>query len=516
MHSTQVDHILNWSRRTALKTAGIAALATINTGGATAQAPSKKATGVELRDVELSPNGVVDGTTSIHTLTFKVANLSADGEEDSFTISLPSSINVDGVTITETDGLDIDPDEPPSENPITFTVNPESSVENPVEITVELNLSPSDTDTDHNGDILLTNFSIEPSSIDLGEAAKVSVEAENTSGDSTSETIELLVDEAKTESETLSLGSGESTVIEFEYTPETNGTLDISVGSLTGSLDVFATEVGGIIESDTTWSKDTGSYLVTETVQVAEDAKLTIEPGVMVHSDLEFKDDALFLLHGEIVAEGTSDAKILVDGHKTGATFFDAEGSSPAAFLSVDHCVIRDGGSFWWGGHGGFNLRNSELTNVDYSYIWYPYDTSSEDTISRSEIHIEYNTFIDAGIFSIGHAADTMVYIRNNIFTGWNESPYDALITNWASYDTSETVVRYNSFLGMTDKIVLKLRSGYDDAAMIGTNNFWDTTDDSIVERMIYDSNDDIESAGEIPYTPILEQPDPETPKLNR
>jgi hypothetical protein len=50
---------------------------------------------------------------------------------------------------------------------------------------------------------------------------------------------------------------------------------------------------------------------------------------------------------------------------------------------------------------------------------------------------------------------------------------------------------------------------------MIGTNNFWDTTDESTVQEMIYDSNDDIESAGEISYTPILEDPDSETPQFD-
>lgn len=381
--------------------------------------------------------------------------------------------------------------------------------------------SEATTETDGEADISLTNLSIEPPSIDLGETVSILVTAENTDETSTTESITAVVDDNGVDSQTISLSAGESTNVEFEYTPETTGTLAVSIGDLTESLEVLATEVGGVIESDTTWTNNEGSYLISETVQVAKGTTLKIKPGVMVHAAAEFEDDALFLLNGEIIAEGGSNADILIDGHGTEATFFDAEGSSPAAFLSVDHCIIRDGGSFWWQGNGGFNLRNSELRNVDSSYIWYPYqDTSGEETIPRSEIHIEYNRFIKSGGFSIGHddryTDETIqVYIRNNIFTGWTEATYGGLINNWASYGTSETIVESNSFLDMTDEVVLKLPAGYDDAAMIGTNNFWGTTDNSTVEQMIYDSNDDIQSAGEIPYMPILEEPDPETPQLD-
>jgi hypothetical protein len=381
--------------------------------------------------------------------------------------------------------------------------------------------SDSTSGTDGEGEISLSDLSIESSSIDLGETVTISAVAENTGEASTTESITVLVDGTEIDSERISLSAGKSTTIEFEYTPETNGTLVVSVGDLSESLEVLATEVGGIIESDTSWTTDEGSYLITETVQVARGATLTIEPDVIVHAVTEFDDDALFLLNGEIIAEGSSDADILIDGHGTDATFFDAEGSSPDAFLSVEHCLIRDGGSFWWQGNGGFNLRNSELRNVDSSYIWYPYqDTSGEGAIPHSEIHIEYNTFINAGAFSIGHddryTEETIrVFIRNNVFTGWTEATYGGLINNWASYGSSETIVEYNSFLDMTDEVILKLPAGYDDAAMIGTNNFWDTTDESTVQEMIYDSNDDIESAGEISYTPILEDPDSETPQFD-
>lgn len=97
---------------------------------------------VELRNIDITPEAV-DGTNENHTLTFDVANLSADDEKDDFTITMPSEVNVNGVAITEAPGLDPVPDDPVPQNQITFTVDPESSVQNPVNMTVELDLSPS-------------------------------------------------------------------------------------------------------------------------------------------------------------------------------------------------------------------------------------------------------------------------------------------------------------------------------------------------------------------------------------
>jgi hypothetical protein len=97
---------------------------------------------VELRNVEISPK-VVDGTNKTHTLTFEVVDLSADGEKDDFTISLPSDVDVDGVTITEADGLGSVPADPVPQNPIEFAVNATSLSSTPVDVTVELELSPS-------------------------------------------------------------------------------------------------------------------------------------------------------------------------------------------------------------------------------------------------------------------------------------------------------------------------------------------------------------------------------------
>jgi hypothetical protein len=148
--------------------------------------------------------------------------------------------------------------------------------------------------------------------------------------------------------------------------------------------------------------------------------------------------------------------------------------------------------------YGSFNIRYCRIINLTtYSYVWYP----------QRDIYIEYNTFINSAGFSVGHSGSS-IYIRYNLFKG-NRGP---IVENWASY-AGQTIVKYNSFIDMTG-IVLNLPSGYSDAAMVATENYWGTTDTKVIDSMIYDKHDDITCAGFIKYLPILTEPHPETPAL--
>jgi len=275
------------------------------------------------------------------------------------------------------------------------------------------------------------------------------------------------------------------------------------------------TTVGGIIWENTTWTLENSPYTITDTVQIPENVTLTIEPGVTV---IKSKACDMFLLHGTIYAHGTIDNKIIFDGRGytsltiidntivSGRTsFFNAENSNSSAFLDMDYCIVKNGVSFWWGGHGSFSLKHSELSNlIYYSYIWYPY----RDAI------IEYNKFINTNGISIGTDDDIKVYVRHNLFkkkyaTYLLESEF--CIENWASYGESATIVKYNSFIDM-DGIVLELPAGYDSAAMTATENYWGTNDTDVIDSMIYDRNDHILCAGFIDYLPILSEPHPATP----
>jgi hypothetical protein len=259
-----------------------------------------------------------------------------------------------------------------------------------------------------------------------------------------------------------------------------------------------ATNAGGVLASDTTWTVADSPYIVTSTVQIPQGVTLTIEPGVRVEASSGLQ--TMFLVHGTLRAIGTESSRIEFNGAGS-ADFFSAKSSPDTMLVHVEHANIEKGRSLWpptgFEQYGHLILRHSRVSDLSYySYIWYP----------QEDVFIEYNTFINSPGFSIGHR-DADVYVRWNRFVslGSGFSAFPAWITNWASYGSSRTFVNNNVFGAVpTGKYVLYLPPGYSDAAMDGTSNYWGTTDPNVVAARIFDRNDDITAAGVIPYDPLL------------
>jgi len=264
-----------------------------------------------------------------------------------------------------------------------------------------------------------------------------------------------------------------------------------------GDYGSSGTSVGGIIWENTTWTLENSPYIITDTVQIPENVTLTIQPGVTVTKPTA---GDMFLLNGVIYAHGTADDNIIFDGGDN-SIFFNTGGSDASTFLDLAYTVIRNGSNFWTshGYYGSFSLKHSEIINVAESSVIYP----------KKDVYIEYNRFINSRGFSTA-TRDANVYIRYNLFKG---NPRWIIVRNYASYDESETIVKYNSFIDM-EGIVLELPAGYGSAAMTATENYWATNDTEVIDSMIYDRNDDITCAGFIEYLPILTEPHPDTPTL--
>lgn len=279
------------------------------------------------------------------------------------------------------------------------------------------------------------------------------------------------------------------------------------------ALASASTPVGGVLGSDTTWTASGSPYLVNTTVQIPDGITLRIEPGVVVKASPGIGD--VFLVHGTLRALGTADSMISFEG--AGDVNFFSPKSSPATMLvHVEHAEISNGRSLWPAtGHqqyGRLILRHSNVSNMtSYSYLWYPQD----------DVYVEYNTFVNAQGFSIGTGSgmagseDVQVYVRWNRFVSLSDaySVYPAWIWNWASYGSSRTLVNFNVFESIpAGKYALYLPSGYDSAAINGTNNYWGTTDESYIRSRIFDENDDITTAGVIPFQPPLSSAPAEVP----
>ena len=256
------------------------------------------------------------------------------------------------------------------------------------------------------------------------------------------------------------------------------------------NLNCGINDVSGIIAVDTTWTSENGPIRLTGVVQVAYGTTLTIAAGTGVIGGGNGIE-----VFGNLIINGTLGDPVLLDQ----VVIKQSGGSGSPAYIEIERAHITGGRVYPPTGnasYGSLILRHSVIENSGMFYIWYP----------TSDSYIEYNVFRGTNSFSIGHSNGVSVYIRNNIFTGYN-SP---VVQNWAAYSGS-TVVEFNSFLS-TGTATVELPRGYNSAAMTATSNYWGTTDLSIIESMVLDKADDLARASYIEYAPILTAPHPDTP----
>lgn len=269
---------------------------------------------------------------------------------------------------------------------------------------------------------------------------------------------------------------------------------------LLSSPQTFAdTYVGGIINTDITWTLANSPYTLTNRVQIAYGATLSIEPGVIVNGN-----NNAIQVWGVLDAVGTKTLKIIFnDVEIKPGTNNDNE-----PFLIEMQFSGYNGGSIYYPTgdaiYGSLNLRDSKITNIPYMHLWYP----------TSDCFIERNIFINSGGISVGTTAGVNVYISNNVFymqqKKFEEGDY--AVEAWANCG-SQIIVDYNSFLS-TDRIALNIPPGFTFASMTAVNNYWNTSNTSIIESMIFDKNDDLGCSSYINYTPFLTSPHPDTPVL--
>ena len=258
-----------------------------------------------------------------------------------------------------------------------------------------------------------------------------------------------------------------------------------------------STEVAGIITSDTTWTLENSPYIITATVQIPENIVLTIDPGVTV---IFSGDGDMFLVHGAIYAHGTVDNKITFEGKGT-TNIFNAEARS--ALFDLEYCTIKDGGKVWriTGGTAQVILRYSELVNIT-SY--------SQFSHIKTDNYIEYNIFVNAAGIRIYDWWDSdepalRYYIRHNLIKGNR----DFFVECTSNRHSTEVIVKYNSFIDPSGTF---LQQGGNYVAINAIENYWGTSNTSLIDLMIHDANDDINSPGVIEYLPILTEPHPDTP----
>jgi hypothetical protein len=116
---------------------------------------------------------------------------------------------------------------------------------------------------------------------------------------------------------------------------------------------------------------------------------------------------------------------------------------------------------------------------------------------------MERNIFLNTSEIRVERST-SYVHIRNNVFYQQN----GPLSVDGELGEPAHAIIEYNSFLS-TDRIALY---AFRNANINAENNFWNTSDPSIIDSMIFDRKDDLNKLYFVDYTPFLTTPHENTP----
>lgn len=142
------------NRRNIIRLVGSAGVGfTLTSGLAGAQSEE-----VDLTIDNFEPSSI-DDDDDTHELTFRLENVSSDGNDDTITITLPDCIEIESASFKNKGPFDPQPDPLEAKNPIEFSIDPEEPIDDPVQMSINLKLSPTsscggedDDSTDDSGD----------------------------------------------------------------------------------------------------------------------------------------------------------------------------------------------------------------------------------------------------------------------------------------------------------------------------------------------------------------------------
>ena len=263
------------------------------------------------------------------------------------------------------------------------------------------------------------------------------------------------------------------------------------------------TDVGGIINSNQTWIVANSPYNLISDVQIAYGASITIEPGVIINGNW-----FLIQIWGDFNAAGTEQNKIIFND----VNFRQGINVVQNQFFSalIQFSVINSGQLFnTSSGHiyGSLKIYDCKISNVaNKMFLFFP----------KKDCFIERNIFYNCGQIRTSVQNNIKIYIRFNTFfqTGAPTSASTGYaVENISCYVGSDVIVKYNSFLN-NDRVAVSLLPGYNNAKINAESNYWGTTDESVIQSMIYDKNDDLNCSGYIPYQPFLTEQHQITPLL--
>ncbi|MBA7552571.1 hypothetical protein ES705_45140 [subsurface metagenome] len=258
---------------------------------------------------------------------------------------------------------------------------------------------------------------------------------------------------------------------------------DNTSDSITMDIEVISgTIVDGIIRTDTTWTMANSPYIIiNEDLQIAQNVTLSIEEGVIVKVNPE--------------------KRIRVAGNLNTMGSFNL----PVKFTSF--------GSSKWGGIEFLDSPNNSINNTIIENTWIAIELWGDSLVNLTgnifryndwvvnnlcgdqNVYFSYNTFLNNGevFYGIRTFGDENKF-ENNIFIDNNR------VFSFGYY-VGQTVITNNNFLN-NDLVIWAPEIGSGSRTVDISNNWWGTTDTSIIDSYIEDGKDDV-SLQTLNYDPI-------------
>ncbi|MEH7746482.1 DUF5011 domain-containing protein, partial [Neobacillus drentensis] len=262
----------------------------------------------------------------------------------------------------------------------------------------------------------------------------------------------------------------------------------------------LGTNVSGLIDQDTTWTAAGSPYSLSGNIHIANGVTLTVEPGVTIEGN-----GRNLIVYGNLEAVGRLDSKIKLNNVNIQPPAYSSY--YERFLIHIENADISNGSlnPYIYSSYGNLILRDSKLFNLDAPvYISEP----------QSDVSIERNIFNDTYGIGISTFTGVKINILNNVFYHYKQYA----VRNYKSVYNTEITVSYNSILTPKDQYTTALiidNQAPSDSKMIATNNYWGTTDETLIEKMINDKIDDPRIGTYINFKPYLKSPDPNTPYLD-
>jgi hypothetical protein len=256
---------------------------------------------------------------------------------------------------------------------------------------------------------------------------------------------------------------------------------DASTQAYTVIVAVTATTVSGNITEDTTWTLANSPYIVVDTLQVFNGVTLTIEGGVEVKTT----KDKIIKVAGTLIVEGSYRDPVLFTSFGIdkwgGIEFIDSNNSQ------IEYSIIENAGR-------AVDLKGISVVpmvgNIFKNNTWVITDTNGYQRMYFVNNTVYDNLDVFYGIRTAGN--DNV--FRDNTFRN-NSSVFHH------GYYSGITTIDNNNFIN--NAFVIKApEEGYGYGTVDISNNWWNSTETSIIDTLIIDKYDDV-ALQLLSYVPI-------------